>query len=447
MHLLTALKSHPLFATRESDYIRWYPKGLTPFPGGPLPTPMRPSGIYIHVPFCDRLCKFCPFNKRVTSPQAVNDYVEALLSELRLYGAQCESPGIEFVYFGGGSPSVLDAATMARLVAAIRAHFPLTSRAEITAECHPTHMSLAYACGLRAAGVTRVSMGIQSFDPACLERMGAQHTVEDGVAAIEAATSEFERVGIDILFRTAGQNEEHLLQQLDRAVCLEGINHISLYSLVLKDMRTLPDEDVEAQLTVAAHTFLLKAGFEHYASCANGGFDFARPGHQCQYEKQHWGAPQREFLGLGPGALGFVGRSVTVNGLKLDRYVASLRKERLPLVSVTTAGTEELERRYFVLGVKTLEVAFQPFVDAFGLDPRIRFQAQFDYLSGTGLATINESGLTLTALGRLFVDSVSALFFSAEQSSIPHPEEPEIRQLEAAHGGRGRQAEPVLAPV
>src|SRR6266571_8391146 len=108
--LLQSLVNHVRFATRESDYIRWYPKTLTPFTSGSLPDVPRPNGIYVHVPFCDRLCRFCPFNKQATEAQDVDAFVKALRLEIDIYAATSDSPGLEFIYFGGGSPSALPAA-------------------------------------------------------------------------------------------------------------------------------------------------------------------------------------------------------------------------------------------------------------------------------------------------------------------------------------------------
>ncbi len=430
--LLDSLVNHPRFAARESDYIRWYPKSLTPFTGAAFAVAPRPNGIYIHVPFCDRLCRFCPFNKQATEKSDVDRFVRALLLEIDAYAAMCQSPGIEFIYFGGGSPSALPAKVLGQIVERIGARFPLRAGLEICAECHPTHLDKDYCGELKRQGFTRISTGIQSFDQAALERMGAQHAVADVHRAIESVGYVFGSVAIDLLFRCPGQSVDQWLAQLQQACGHAAVDHLSLYSLIAKDPATQPPPEIEAEMTVLAHEFLVDRGFHHYASCASGGFDFSKPGRHSVYEERHWGAPQAEFLGLGPGALGFVSGCTTVNGLGLDDYALNLESGRLAVVSATGTDREEAMRRYFVLGVKTLEVPLAPFRQTFGVDPQQQFAGEFAELGDLGFAEVADDWLRLSARGRLFVDSVSSVFFSASEADVPHPEEPQIRRVEVS---------------
>lgn len=430
--LFDSLVNHPRFESRESDYIRWYPKSLTPFSGGTFASAPRPNGIYVHVPFCDRLCRFCPFNKQATDAADVDRFVRALMLEIDLYADLSQSPGLEFIYFGGGSPSALPAAVLGRIVERIGARFPLRPGLEICAECHPTHLDTGFCHDLKGLGFTRISTGIQSFDPAALKRMGAQHTLADVERAIDATGQVFGSVAIDLLFRCPGQSVDHWVAQLERACSHGAVDHLSLYSLIAKDPSKQPSPLVEAEMTVRAHEYLAARGFHHYASCASGGFDFAMPGRHCVYEERHWGAPQAEFLGMGPGALGFVSGCTTVNGLGLDNYVANLESGRLAVVSATGTDREEAMRRFFVLGVKTLDVPLEPFRQTFGIDPRQHFAPELAQLAKLGFAEASDDWLRLTPLGRLFVDSVSAVFFSATEADVPHPEEPQIRRVEVS---------------
>jgi len=440
MSLLHALLDHPSFARRESDYIRWYPKSLTPVNPAALALPAKPQGIYVHVPFCDQLCRFCPFNKRQTDRQDVAAYVSALIREIELYAALSDGPPLEFIYFGGGTPSVLSAPMLQSIISAIQRHFALAPNVEISAECHPTHLVYDWVRAAHDIGINRISSGIQSFDDTTLATLGAQHTAEQGLRAIETVGNVFGSIAIDLLFRSAGQTLEHWASQVERTLSIGCIDHISMYSLIAKDPDTLPPPEMEAEMTVLAYQRFVGAGFEHYASCASGGFDFARTGRRCTYEARHWGAPQAEFLGLGPGALGFAGGHTTVNGLGLSRYVNELGVGSLPLVSATQANADELRRRYFVLGVKTLDVPLAPFEQQFGDDPCVYFAREFAMLLELGFATISNTYLLLTPLGRLFVDSVSAVFFSDTERAVPHPEEPEIRRAEVAATKRRQQA-------
>jgi len=434
MKLLERLTTHEKYADRESVYLRWYPKTLTPISGASMTSleGVRPEGIYIHVPFCDRLCHFCPFNKRQTDNELLARYLQALHAEIDSWGEFSEDANIQFVYFGGGTPSVLTAQEISAILAAIRIHFGLAKAAEITLEAHPTHLTTDYAHSVLDAGITRISTGIQAFDDRLLSLMGAQHRAIDAFRAIENAADVFGQVSIDLLFRCPGQSLADWERQVVTAIELGCLSHISCYSLVLKDSRDQPPHMEEAAMTVLAHKLLSNAGYEHYASCASGGFDFALPGFQCRYELMHWGAPQAQFLGLGPGAFGFVGNGTTVNGLDLGRYCDRLTSSSLPLVSITPLNEEERLRRYFVLGVKTHNVPLGPFRASFGRDPMDVFRQEFKQLDSWGFALVEADLLSLSDLGRLFADSVSELFFSNKERDIRHPEEPEIRAIEIA---------------
>lgn len=434
---LEQFTAHQLFPERESTYIRWYPKTLTPTDGvePAFPREPDPEGIYIHVPFCDRLCLFCPFNKRQTRPDLLRKFLLGLRAEIRLYAQLCGvSRPLRFIYFGGGTPSVLTSGILTNILSEIASWFPLADDLEVTLESHPTHLTPSYVHRVREAGITRISSGVQGFDDRLLQRIGAQHQAADSHRAIESVAGELGGIAIDLLFRCPGQSLADWQRQLEIAIGLPGVSHVSCYSLVLEASAAQPDPHVDAEMTLAAHRMLEAAGFAHYASCASGGFDFARPGMKCAYEERHWGAPQSEFLGLGPGALGFVGGAATVNGLSVDRYEQRLTRGRFPLVSVTGMSVEEEMRRYFVLGVKTLRVPFAPFRARYGVEPRALFAPEIERLATWGFTDVHDDELVLTELGRLFVDSVSEVFFSREERNVPHPEEPEIRAIESGIG-------------
>lgn len=432
MDILESMINHPKFATRESEYIRWYPKSLTPFVTQRFPSTLRPTGIYIHVPFCDKLCRFCPFNKQASAQAELEAFVTALMKEIELYEQICESPGLDFIYFGGGTPSVLPPSVIERIIGTIGRYFPIKEGVEVTAECHPTHLNRTSARALRNAGISRISSGIQSLDDDHLRRLGAQHTVADGRRAIESVGEVFGSIAVDLLFRCPGQTVEHWMEQLTGICAYDVVDHLSLYSLIQKSSANQPNPILEAKMTVLAHEYVKNFGFTHYASCASGGFDLAKPGRKCVYEERHWGAPQAEFVGLGPGALGYAAGCTTVNGLGFDNYVESLSNGRLAVVSSTSTTTDEAMRRYFVLGVKTLEVPLDSFRAQFGVDPQVYFSKEFAEVESAGFAQISNDTLALTDVGRLFVDSVSTYFFSPAEFDVPHPEEPQIRRVEVA---------------
>jgi oxygen-independent coproporphyrinogen-3 oxidase len=404
-------------------------------------SPGRPSGVYIHVPFCDKLCRFCPFNKQATDEELVQRYLDALLVEIDLYSQSSHDADLRFVYLGGGTPSVLSAKGIARVLDRLAQRFGLSGNAEVTLECHPTHLTQESARSMRDAGVTRLSTGVQSWDDTVLAKVGAQHRVQDAYRAVNAAATTFGELGVDLLYRCPQQTLGQWGEQLERTLAMQEITHISCYSLVLPNSSVQPSEREDAAMAVLATEMLEDRGFAHYASCASGGFDFARPGRQCHYEVEHWAAPQAEFLGLGPGAFGFVGSAMTVNTLRLSTYCELLESKRqLPLVSVTPMPSGEAMRRYFVIGVKALRVELEPFRRLFKAEPEVVFADEFRLLLSQGLATINDDALVLSEVGRFYVDSISSLFFSKAERDVPHPEEPEIRMLERSLAATGPAA-------
>lgn len=430
--LLNRFINHLHFPARDSVYVRWYPKKLA------VPdqehaawlSSSKPSGVYVHVPFCDRLCRFCPFNKRVSDDELIDRYVTALLTEIDLYGSMVQRSPLDFVYFGGGTPSTLPIGKLSSIIERLSARFGLSSPCEITVETHPTHLIRDYLISARSAGVTRFSSGFQAFDDQTLNALGAQHTVADIVRGLQAAEQVGQSIAVDLLFRCEGQTLEDWGRQLKSLESFRQINHVSCYSLVLKSADGQPPPKLEAAMTVEMLEAMSSLGLDHYASCASGGFDFSSEKDRCVYEVRHWGAPQAEYMGLGPGAFGYLSHRTTVNGLGIPEYIAALNRGYLPIASATHASLEERMRRYFVLGVKTLSVPLRPFETEFGVTAESKFGSEFSRLSDDGLAKLSNHRLEASDLGRLFTDTVSSVFFSQTEAAVPHPEEPEIRQVE-----------------
>lgn len=431
MSLLAQIIEHPRFTLRESEYLRWYPKTLSPISGEPAWQAVPLGGAYIHVPFCDEICKFCPFNKIVTQRATVTRFVKALRQEIRILSERLGPGPLHFIYFGGGTPSVLEPAQVASILEEIDVCWGLAEDVEITLETHPTHARTQRLRELAATGVNRISMGIQSFKGELLAALGATHEAHDSRKAVVDACTVFDNVAADLLYRYRPQTIEDWYEDLRIAIEEYQIPHLSCYPLVpLGPVVDQPSEEEEVQFALEALDFGQAHGFSHYASCASGGFDIALPDRECRYELQHWSAPQSHFVGLGPGAFGFAGGHSTVNRLPVNRYCNLLEQGRLPLASAVPVDQLELSHRYFILGLKTLEVPLAPYRSLFRSDPLQDFAEPIGTLVREGLATIRDDSLQLSPVGRLFVDSCSTLFFSTAQRDVPHPEEPEIRTIE-----------------
>ncbi len=429
MTLASEVTNHPLFPSRYNEYIRWYPKALQ------APTERQAidghiEGAYVHVPFCDRLCRFCPFNKVQSNSAQMDMYIKALERECSMIAESVSGGPLAFVYLGGGTPSALPLHHIETLLATLDRHWGLCRDTEITMETHPTHANAAFLSSVRQCGVTRVSIGIQSFFADSLKRLGATHTVREGEAALDAALSEFRHVAIDLLYAYEGQTLEMWRSELSRALIEHSVPHLSCYPLVPPGGQLRASTGLEIELATEAFAMSHARGMRHYASCASGGFDVCMPGHECRYELLHWQAPQTRFVGLGPGAFGYTGSAATVNRLDVREYCDSLlESERLPLASYRPMSNVESRRRFFVIGLKALSVDLREYSRLFQRDAADDFAAEFKWLIDNRFAELHDKCLTLTPLGRLFVDMCCAAFFSSEERAAEHPEERQIRVI------------------
>lgn len=423
--------AHPWFSRRFAEYYRWYPKSLALY----NPTLFEVSdstikGMYIHIPYCDQICRFCPYNKLKTDPSEYDYYVSTLIKELKLYERHIGVSNLEYVYFGGGTPSVLSVDQVGSILEQVNALFGITSKTEVSFEAHPTHLCKDYIDSLRRLGITRISTGIQSFNGNRLKAIGATHGEEDSLAACRALSDNMDNWGVDLLYRCQGQSVKDWEAELKRCLEFGNIKHISCYTLSLADSSQQPSPTDDAAMAALAYEYLRSQDFHHYASCATGGFDFAKGGYTGVYEKKHWEAPQDQYLGIGAGAFGYVGRFLTINHHNLKRYAEIVNEGSLPILSARETSIGEERHRYFVLGIKTMEVDLEKYTELFSGDPLVDFREQIDLLKDQGLIEIRDSKLRLTEVGRFYVDQVSELFWSNEQKDIQHPETNELVRLE-----------------
>lgn len=249
-----------------------------------------------------RKCPYCDFNShesRSEIPEAA--YVDALIADLeqsvpRIWGRRVQS-----IFFGGGTPSLFSAESIDRILSQVRALVPLSSQAEVTLEANPGTVDAQHFRGYRAAGVNRLSLGIQSFNSHYLDKLGRIHDEHQAIAAAELALSTFDSVNFDVMYALPGQSLEHALADAERA-CQLGPAHLSFYHLTLEPNtpfhRTppaLPDDDTSASMQEAIEELLTGHGYQHYETSA-----FARPGKQCRHNQNYW--LFGDYLGIGAGA-------------------------------------------------------------------------------------------------------------------------------------------------
>ena len=266
-----------------------------------------PLALYIHVPWCVRKCPYCDFNSHASDDPAgtipEDLYVDALLADLEsalplVWGRKAGS-----VFIGGGTPSLLSAAAVDRLLAGVRMRLPLLADAEITLEANPGTAEAEKFRGFRDAGVNRLSLGIQSFDPAQLKALGRIHDGEQARAAAALARELFASFNLDLMYGLPGQTIDAALADLEAALSFAP-THLSCYQLTLEPNTpfyatppALPADDVCADMQDAIEARLAAAGFQHYETSA-----FAQPGRRCRHNLNYW--TFGDYLGIGAGAHG-----------------------------------------------------------------------------------------------------------------------------------------------
>lgn len=266
---------------------------------------LPPLSLYIHIPWCVRKCPYCDFN----SHQAKSDLAEAAYIDALLLDLQTELPNIwgrpvETVFIGGGTPSLFQAASIERLLSGVRALVPLQPQAEITLEANPGTFEKEKFRGFKDAGITRLSIGVQSFNDQALQALGRIHSRHEALAAIDAALALFERVNIDLMYALPRQNMESARQDVHTALAT-GAGHISAYHLTMEPNTPfghtppsgLPHDDAAQDIEDAVHQALADAGFTHYETSA-----FARAGQACRHNLNYW--QFGDYLGIGAGAHG-----------------------------------------------------------------------------------------------------------------------------------------------
>jgi putative oxygen-independent coproporphyrinogen III oxidase len=299
-------------------------------------------GIYLHWPFCRSKCPYCDFNSHVREQVDQARWRQALLAELEHYAEATAGRRLDSVFFGGGTPSLMPPATVAALIERIAQHWPMSQDVEITLEANPTSVESANFADLAAAGVNRVSLGIQALNDADLRFLGRGHSAAEALAALDLARRHFRRFSFDLIYARPGQTPEAWASELERALDLAG-EHLSLYQLTIEANTAfegayrrgefaIPGEETAADLYEATQASLEGAGLPAYEIS-----NHARSGAECRHNLVYWRGG--DYLGVGPGAHG----RLTEAG---QRFVT--RQHRAPeawLAQVEASGHATRERR------------------------------------------------------------------------------------------------------
>lgn len=333
------------------------------------PNLMRNLALYVHIPFCIRKCRYCDFvSYPVTDVPLLGSYMKCLQAES---AARAVSRHVGTVYIGGGTPSILEPGQVEDLLAAVRGNFDVVQNAEITIEANPGDVSSEKADGWLAAGVNRLSLGVQSFDDGVLAFLGRRHTVSVALDSFNTARrAGFTNVSMDLIFAVPGQTPDSWRQTLARATDLNP-EHISAYNLTYEQGTPLyedveagrvvkvGDED-EAQMYLDAMEVLSSAGYEHYEVS-----NFARPGFRSAHNQTYW--LNEEYIGLGTAAFSYVCGTRMSNAAGPEDYCETVHK----------TGTGVVERETIPHEMQMIETIIQGLRLTDGIDVA-RFEQRFD---------------------------------------------------------------------
>lgn len=261
-----------------------------------------PLALYMHIPWCVRKCPYCDFNSHELKDNlAESQYIDALIADLEQAMPSIWGRKLRSIFIGGGTPSLFSAAAIDRLLAHVRMLVPLEYDAEITLEANPGTVDAEHFSGYRDAGVNRLSLGIQSFNPEHLQALGRVHDREQAIQAAELALKTFARVNLDVMYALPQQTLQQALQDAQLACDLKP-EHLSFYHLTLepntafhRNPPSLPDDDLSASMQEEIEALLKQHGYQHYETSA-----FAQPGKLCRHNINYW--TFGDYLGIGAGA-------------------------------------------------------------------------------------------------------------------------------------------------
>jgi len=377
-----------------------------------------PIAVYVHVPYCRRICPYCDFNVHPLGRAQEHDDVSALVSEMTGQAAALGWTGrtVDSVSFGGGTPSLVSAAGIARILEAVAGVFALPAGAEITLEANPGTIDEPYLRALRSVGLTRLSLGVQTFDDALLDRLGRDHSAGEARAAVETARrAGCENVSLDLIYGIPGQTLAMLAHDVDEVQRLAP-EHVSAYELTYEPgtaftkrrdagrLVPLGDDDVADMDALLADRLPL-AGWRRYEVSS-----WARPGAASRHNQRYWDGSS--YLGVGPGAHSFAAEPLPGRRWSNVRDPGTYRAAALTGRSVVAAEDAMSPGRarsdFIVTGLRRVAgvdgIAFR---DRFGLTPAAAFPA-LATLESDGLVVRTPTGLRLTPLGMRFADTVNA---------------------------------------
>ncbi|MCH6579114.1 MAG: radical SAM family heme chaperone HemW [Nitrospinae bacterium] len=378
---------------------------------------MNAIGLYLHIPYCLHKCGYCDFNSHNINEAEMEPYVRALLTEMEHYGQAAGDRRVDTIFFGGGTPTTLPFADLARILKACHQHFKVDPEAEITCEANPATIPQSDLKELREAGFNRLSIGVQSFDSDELKQLERVHSVDEVFLTVERARQGgFDNLSLDLMFGLPDQTVDRWQDNLKQAL---GLNpeHLSAYNLTIETGTVfhkqqaqghlvMPSDDFQRELYEITIDTLTGAGYEHYEIS-----NYARPGKRCRHNLNYW--TNGEYLGLGAGASSFLNDERFKNVNLPARYIAQIGESQTAVESRETPNRRQRMGEAVMLGLRLRDgLRLATFEQQFGTSFHQAFGDTVARLAGMDLLEINDGRAVLTREGLFLADSVIVEFIT-----------------------------------
>ena len=373
-------------------------------------TAAPPLALYVHWPFCVSKCPYCDFNSHVRATVDQADWRDALLTDLAHEAALLPDHRLSSIFFGGGTPSLMDPATVEAIIASARSHWQADDDVEVTLEANPNSAEAERFADIAAAGVNRISLGLQSFDDKSLAFLGRAHSADEGLRALDAAQSAVNRVSFDLIYALPGDDERRWSRSLDRALSF-GTEHLSLYQLTIepgtrfatmvarRDFEPL-DADTSANLFELTQERTAAAGLPAYEIS-----NHARPGRESRHNLAYW--RYQDYAGVGPGAHGRRTGMRTVRHKKPENFLSAVLRNGHGISEEEMLTRDEAANEALVMGLRLSEgIDLSALADRLGTE--LVDQRGTDRMVEHGLVERDGLRLRVTPPGRLLLDSILA---------------------------------------
>ena len=373
-----------------------------------------PKGLYIHIPFCDHICTYCDFPKLLTKGQRRAEYIEALIQELKLYQQNVGFSNLQSIYIGGGTPTALSVEQIQPLFDFLTEQIQMNQIQEFSIEANPENLTRDKIQYLKAQGVNRFSVGVQTFHESLLKRIGRKHQAQEVIQAVaNLKQCGIKNINLDLIYAIPGQTLDELRDDLRQVISLE-VEHISAYSLIveehtqlylayMRDQIELTDNEIEAKMYEVTIETLTEAGYEHYEI---SNFAKSKPSLHNQW---YW--KNETYIGVGLGAHGYVKGQRYQNTRSINTYIELLKDGKLPMIESHALTKEEMIEEEMFLGLRLLKgVNLKAISDKYDVNIDEIYGKAFEELIQKGYLEQKELNVRLTPSGLLMANEVFEQF-------------------------------------